>query len=109
MAIQHLTGAHPGNDYAPLRSLSDGDLASRSPLATQARATTMVPALISDADFRAATVTAYIQARRDGDWPAELHHIAEAARYDKAHPDEQPLAEELHAIEMFGTQYSEAA
>ncbi|MFJ2399829.1 hypothetical protein ACIOUE_00895 [Streptomyces xanthochromogenes] len=109
MAKTHPIPAHPGNDYAPLRSLSDADLASRSPLAAQARAMTLVPAVVLDDDFRAATVTAYVQARSRGDWPAELRLIAEAARYDAAHPEEQPLAEELHAIEMYGTQYSEAA
>ena len=65
--------------------------------------------LVSDDDFRAATVTAYARARREGDWAAELRLYAEAARYDRAHPGEQPLFDELHGIEMFGTQYSEAA
>ncbi|MFK0182332.1 hypothetical protein ACIQVR_40980 [Streptomyces xanthochromogenes] len=84
--------------HEPMRRV----LGTPAPLAAELRP-------VHDDDFRAATVTAYVQARSRGDWPAELRLIAEAARYDAAHPEEQPLAEELHAIEMYGTQYSEAA
>ncbi|MCT9092885.1 hypothetical protein N4G70_29030 [Streptomyces sp. ASQP_92] len=96
-------------NISTLRSLSDADLASRSPLAAQARAMTLVPQLDPDHAFRATTVTAYVQARSRGDWAGELRHIAAASDYDRAHPGEPSLYDELHAIEMYGAQYSEVA
>ncbi|MEV5944603.1 hypothetical protein [Streptomyces sp. NPDC051994] len=105
MDERNLTSARPAADHVPLHIAAAHEPLRRVrgiPAAEQLRA-------VPDDDFRAATVTAYVQARSAGDWPAELRLIAAAARYDAAHPDEQPLFDELHAIEMFGTQYSEAA
>lgn len=39
-----------------------------------------------------------------GDLAAELRLYADATKYDLAHPDEAPLFDELHAIELFGAQ-----
>ncbi|MBD0743550.1 hypothetical protein [Streptomyces sp. CBMA152] len=58
---------------------------------------------ISDTDLlRAGLVTAYVRARGVRDVKAKSRLQAEAADYDRAHPDEQPLVDELHAIESFG-------
>lgn len=109
MANKNSTQVRPGCDHAPLCSLSDADLASRSPLAAKARATTLVPDLHADeaAAYRARLIELYAQSR--GDWDIEVHLLDEAASYDRAHPDESPLFDELHAIELFGAQYGEAA
>lgn len=57
--------------------------------------------------YRARLIELYAQSR--GTWDIEIHLLAEAVRYDKAHPDEPPLFDELHAIELFGAQFGEAA
>ena len=80
--------------------LSDGDAASVSDLAARRRASTSVAD--ADAAYRASLITSYVKVR--GDWAAELRLLAEAKRYDDAHLDEAPLFDELHAIEMSGTQ-----
>lgn len=59
------------------------------------------------AAYRARLIELYAQSR--GDWDIEVHLLDEAASYDRAHPDESPLFDELHAIELFGAQYGEAA
>jgi hypothetical protein len=64
-------------------------------------------ATLAPDDFRAGLVTAYVTAR--GDRQTERRLYAEATRYDEAHPGEPSLHDELHAIEMFGARYGEAA
>ena len=108
MAETQLSAARPSGDHAPLLSLFDADLASRNPLAAEARAATLVSAVdADDSAYRARLIELFIQAR--GDWDVEVHLLDEARRYDGAHRDRPPLFDELHAIELFGTQYSEAA
>lgn len=86
--------------------------ASREPLRRVLGTPALTAAeLRADADesaaYRARLIELYAQAR--GDWDVEVQLLDEAARYDQAHPDEQPLFDELHAIELFGAQYGEAA
>ncbi|WP_171117829.1 MULTISPECIES: hypothetical protein [unclassified Streptomyces] len=45
-----------------------------------------------DAAYRADVVTRFYAAR---DWTVELSVLAEAAAYDRAHPGEPPLVDEL--------------
>jgi hypothetical protein len=59
------------------------------------------------AAYRARLIELYTQSR--GTWDIEVHLLDEAASYDRAHPDEPSLFDELHAIELFGAQYGEAA
>lgn len=59
------------------------------------------------ADERAAMVEAFVAAH--GDWTAELHVLAQAHRFDVAHPSRDPLFEELHAEQLYGQQYGEVA
>lgn len=76
----------------------DGDAAVTSDLATHRRARTTVAD--AEADYRADLVGLYVAAR--GDQWAELAVLAEARRYDDAHPDEAPVSDELLAIESSG-------
>lgn len=87
---------------APTSPLFDADAARTSQLAASRRATTSV----ADADFafRAGLVDEYVATCRTGDEFAELKLLAEAKRYDDAHPGERPLVEEL-----IGTQLRRAA
>lgn len=109
MANQNSTQLRPGSDHAPLAVLSDADLASRNPLAAKVRATTLVPDVHADeaSAYRARLIELYALAR--GDWDVEIQLLNEASRYDKAHPVEPSLYDELHAIELFGARYSEVA
>lgn len=59
------------------------------------------------ADERAALVEAFVAAR--GDWTGELRVLAKARRFDDAHPSRDPLYDELHADQLYGQQYPEAA
>lgn len=77
--------------------LSDGDLATVLPFAARRRARTTVTEAELDAAwaeaaeqdaYRARIVTDYYAARHAGDWQAEERLIAEALRYDAAHPGE---------------------
>ncbi|HCA85746.1 MAG TPA: hypothetical protein DEQ61_09760 [Streptomyces sp.] len=81
------------------RTLFDADFAATSDLATHSRRT----ATVADADaaYRADLVTRYVTA---DSWEAELKILAEAVRYDKQHPDELPLYDEMH-----GTRIGQAA
>ncbi len=91
--------------------LSDGDLATVLPFAARRRATTTVSeaelqAAYAEADakaierakYRADLVTRYVQARGN-EWQ-ELRLLAEAAKYDKAHPGEPSLYDELHGTAL---------
>ncbi|GAA2629825.1 hypothetical protein [Streptomyces axinellae] len=89
-------------NLTPTSPLSDADAASVSDLASRRRATTSVAD--ADAAYRADLITDYIAVRRTGVWSDELRLLAEAKRYDDAHPDEAPLFDELHAVELFGAQ-----
>ncbi|WP_326806684.1 hypothetical protein OHB04_02500 [Streptomyces sp. NBC_01775] len=80
--------------------LFDADLASVSDLSARRRASTIVAD--ADAAYRAELITEYVAVR--GDLAAELRLYADATKYDLAHPDEAPLFDELHAIELFGAQ-----
>ncbi|MGW7350981.1 hypothetical protein [Streptomyces sp. NPDC054784] len=86
-------------DLSPV-SLFDADSASP---AARARAT------VADADaaYRADTITEYVEVR--GDWRAELSLLAAASRYDRTHPGEPSLYDELHAIELYGPAVKDAA
>lgn len=53
---------------------------------------------VDDAAYRADLVTRYVAAR--GNWDAELALLAEAARYDREHPGDLPLADELHGTTL---------
>lgn len=75
--------------------LIDADLAAVSDLADRARRTTTVAD--ADAAYRADLVTRYANTRT---WEQELALLAEAARYDKQHPGEPSLYEELHATRL---------
>jgi len=88
-------------------NLFDADASTTDELAARRRARVTLADL--DAAFRAELITDYVKVRRTGSWSDELRMLAMAKRYDKAHPDEAPLFDELHAVEMFGAQYSEAA
>ena len=82
-----------------LTVLSDADLASCSPLAAMARATTLVPDLGVDesAAYRARLIELYATA---SDQRIESQLLDEAEWYDRAHRDEPSLRDEL-----LGTQY----
>lgn len=56
---------------------------------------------------RASLVEAFVAAR--GDWTAELRILAKARRFDDAHPSRDPLYDELHAEQLYGQQYPDAA
>ena len=103
MANTHSIPARPVGDHAPPTALSDADLASRSPLAAKARATTFVPDVNADeaAAYRARLIELYVEARERR---VALHLWAEATRYDQAHPGEPSLRDEL-----LGTQYMAVA
>lgn len=73
-------------------ALLDGDAAASSDLTRHLRSRTPVAALDIDAAYRAELVTAYVTA---SDWAEELRVLAAATRYDRDHPDEQPLLDEL--------------
>lgn len=49
------------------------------------------------AAYRLDVVTRYTQA---GTWDAEMKMLAEAARFDKAHPGEPSLYDELHGMTL---------
>lgn len=74
--------------------LSDGDAAATSDLVTRRRARTMVPDV--DATYRANLVTAYVAATY---WTQRLALLAEAVRYDRRHPTEPSLADELYGTD----------
>ncbi|MEU1663599.1 hypothetical protein ABZ547_08285 [Streptomyces sparsogenes] len=89
----------------PTASLFDGDRASSS-----ARASVTVGAVMRQdqierayaeraerAAYRLDVVTRYAQA---ASWEAELKVLAEAARFDKAHPGEPSLYDELHGMTL---------
>lgn len=77
----------------PSPALSDGDAASVSVLAARRRARMSVAD--ADAAYRAQLVVEFVAAR--GDLAAEASLLAEAARYDRSHPDEPSLVTELCA------------
>jgi hypothetical protein len=80
-----------------LSALFDADAAAASDLAVQHRARATVAD--ADAGYRADLVTEYVAAR--GDWERELALLAEAARYDLAHPgDGVRLTDELHGTQI---------
>lgn len=56
---------------------------------------------------RADLVEAFVAAR--GNWTAELRILAKARRFDDAHPSRDPLYDELHAEQLYGQQYPDAA
>ncbi|MGY1439503.1 hypothetical protein [Streptomyces reniochalinae] len=94
--------------FNPTSPLSDADAASVSDLSARRRATTSVAD--ANAAFRADLIGDYLAVRRTGVWSDELRVLAEARRYDVANPDDTvPLFDELHAIELFGTQPGVAA
>ncbi|RCH70487.1 hypothetical protein DT019_03080 [Streptomyces sp. SDr-06] len=96
----------PGSDhqYTPLSTA-----ASREPLrrVLGTPAPTKAELDADDSAYRARLIELYALAR--GDWDVEIQLLNEASRYDKAHPVEPSLYDELHAIELFGAQYSEVA
>jgi hypothetical protein len=83
------------------------------PSAFTTRAAEVEAAYAADAEARrvaserADLVEAFVAAR--GDWTAELRVLAKARRFDDAHPSRDPLYDELHAEQLYGTQYGEAA
>jgi hypothetical protein len=95
MAINQLSAAHLGNDYAPLRSLSDADLARRSPRATQARAVTLVP----DVDRLARQLlTEFRAAWSTGDESRMAEVIVDASELDDVHRGGPRLMDEIRGI-----------
>jgi len=91
--------------------LFDADAASVSDLAAHRRARTSVAELEVEAAYaeraerdayRADLIERYIAACASGaDEFAQLHLLAEAARYDLANPgDAVPLADELHGTQL---------
>lgn len=56
---------------------------------------------------RAAIVEEFVKAR--GHWRSEMYVLAKARRFDDAHPSRDPLYDELHAEQLYGAQYGEAA
>lgn len=76
---------------APTITLSDGDAVTISDLATHRRATITVAD--AEAAYAADIHERYGQATT---WWGQLAVLAEAARYDKAHPDQPSLAAELY-------------
>lgn len=85
--------------------LFDGDRSSSA-----ARASIRVSAVMRQAEideayqeraeraaYRLDVVTRYTQA---GTWDAEMRVLAEAARFDKAHPSEPSLYDELHGMTL---------
>lgn len=76
-------------------ALSDADAAATSDLMARRRATTLVPDL--HATYRAQVVTAYVTAA----YPSVRRSLMdEATAYDRRHPDESPLADELYGAEQ---------
>lgn len=88
-------------------ALFDADASATSDLTTHRRSRTTVADL--DASFRAELITDYVKVRRIGSWSDELRLLAVAKRYDDTHQDELSLFDELHAIELYGPQFGEAA
>lgn len=104
--------------------MADGDLAL-TPEGRELRASWRVSALVRAAevdaayaeqaeaqrvaDERAALVEEFVAARRTGVWMEEMRVLAKARRFDDAHPSRDPLFDELHADQLFGAQYGEAA
>lgn len=83
----------------PPNPLSDADTAMVSDLSARRRASTSVAD--ANAAYRAELVEAYIEVCRTGFWEDELALLAEAARYDKANPDDVvPLYDELHSTQI---------
>ncbi|MFH8410727.1 hypothetical protein ACH4FX_39040 [Streptomyces sp. NPDC018019] len=76
-------------------ALSDADAATTSDLAARRRATALVPDL--HATYRAQLVTAYVTS---ADPFEQLALYAEAVEYDRAYPDEPPLAAELYGADQ---------
>lgn len=96
---------HSTDRTPPPALLFDGDRASST-----ARASIRVSAVMradeierayaereQRAAYRLDVVTRYAQA---GTWDAELRILAEAARFDKAHPSEPSLYDELHGMTL---------
>ncbi|GCD37977.1 hypothetical protein OEIGOIKO_05787 [Streptomyces chrestomyceticus JCM 4735] len=76
-------------------ALSDADAAVTSGLVARRRATTLVPD--PHATYRAQLVTAYVTAA----YPAVRRSLLEeAAAYDRRHPGEPSLADELYGAEL---------
>ncbi|MEU2789052.1 hypothetical protein [Streptomyces sp. NPDC007100] len=76
-------------------ALSDADAAATSDLVTRRRATTLVPD--PHAAYRAQVVTAYVTAA----YPSVRRSLLdEAADYDRRHPGEPSLADELHGADL---------
>src|SRR5690606_18870361 len=71
--------------------LIDADAATVSDLATRRRARTTIAD--ADAAYRADIVTRYYAARSVNDWEGELAALADASRYDAAHPGEDLTVE----------------
>ncbi|GHB55705.1 hypothetical protein GCM10010331_49450 [Streptomyces xanthochromogenes] len=105
MAKTHSIPARPGSDHAPLRSLSDADLALRSPLATAARALTLVPAptvveLRPDPDRLALQLlTEFRAAWARGDESRMTEVILDATELDDAHRGGPRLMDEIRGIQ----------
>jgi hypothetical protein len=95
MAKTHSIPARLGSDHAPLRSLTAA--AAREPL----RRVLGEPAPLAsdlhadDSAYRARLIELYATA---GDWRVKAELRDEARRYDKAHPDEVPLVDELLGV-----------
>ncbi|WP_030670589.1 hypothetical protein [Streptomyces rimosus] len=78
-------------------ALSDADAAATSDLMAHRRATTLVPD--PHATYRAQIVTAYVTAA----YPAVRRSLLdEATDYDRQHPGEPSLADELYGADLGG-------
>lgn len=84
-------------------SLFDADLATTSELVARQRITVTV----ADAEdaYRAALVGEFVQAPS---WADELRLLAEAAAYDRAHPDDLPLVDELYGTQTNAAMFEAA-
>lgn len=76
-------------------SLFDADLAAASELVVRRRAAATVAD--AEASYRAALVGEFVRSVSRSE---ELRLLAEAAAYDRAHPDDMPLVDELQATQM---------
>ncbi|MFB7647157.1 hypothetical protein ACFC0S_16895 [Streptomyces sp. NPDC056084] len=82
-----------------LRSLSDADLASRSQLATQARALTLVPAPHDPDRLALQLLTEFRAAWARGDESRMTEVILDAAELDAAHRGGPRLMDEIRGIQ----------
>lgn len=104
MADSHSTRAPEcASPALQLAALSDGDAATAAGPDRRAGTT------VADATRAAISVELHHRLTEARTWEQELAILATAVRYDQEHPDELPLADELHGRMLLGSDLAPAA